>query len=93
MSNEVLREDKNGVVTFTINRPDDGNKVSDPMATALADLITEAGKTAHVIVLKGAGNDFCLGRAQMGRPAGGAPPSAPDTLDLRDANDDTVFKA
>src|SRR5262249_49083905 len=36
--------------------------------------------------------DFCLGRAAMGRPAG-APPTAPDTLDLRDANDDTVFKA
>jgi len=93
MSNEVLREDKNGVVTFTINRPDDGNKVSDPMASALAEMITEAGKTAHIIVLKGSGNDFCLGRAQMGRPAGGAPPSPPDTLDLRDANDDTVFKA
>jgi len=93
MSNEVLRETNGSVVTFTINRPDDGNKVSDPMASALADLITEAGKTAQVIVLKGAGNDFCLGRAQMGRPAGAAPSGPPDTLDLRDANDDTVFKA
>ena len=92
MSNEVLRETKDGVTTITINRPDDGNKVSDPMASALADMIDEAGKTSQIIVLKGAGNDFCLGRAQMGRP-GGAPPSAPDTLDLRDANDATVFKA
>lgn len=92
MSNEVLRETNGNVVTFTINRPDDGNKVSDTMASALADLITEAGKTAQIIVLKGAGADFCLGRAQMGRPAG-APSAPPDTLDLRDANDETVFKA
>jgi enoyl-CoA hydratase len=62
------------------------------MASALADMIAEAGKTSQIIVLKGSGKDFCLGRAQMGRPAG-APPSAPDPLDLRDANDDTVFKA
>jgi enoyl-CoA hydratase len=90
MSNEVLRESKNGVVTITINRPDDGNKVSDPMASALADMIAEEGQTAHIIVLKGAGANFCEGRAQMGRPAGGGPP---DILDLRDANDATVFKA
>jgi enoyl-CoA hydratase len=92
MSNEVLRESKNGVVTITINRPDDGNKVSDPMASALADMITEEGQTAHIIVLKGSGKDFCLGRAQMGRPAG-ATGGPPDVLDLRDANDATVFKA
>jgi enoyl-CoA hydratase len=91
MSNEILRETKGSVTTITINRADDGNKVSDPMADALAEMIMDAGKTAQIIVLKGAGNDFCLGRAQMGRP-GGAPPAPPEALDLRDSNE-TIFKA
>ena len=93
MSNEVIRETNGSVVTFTINRGDDGNRVSDPMADALADMIADASKTAQVIVLKAAGPDFCVGRAQMGRPAGGgAPPAPPEALDLRDSNE-VIFKA
>ncbi len=89
MANEFLSETKNGIVTITINRPDDGNKVSDPMAVELTSMLNEASQTAQVIVLKGAGKDFCLGRAQMGRNAPAGPPEA---LDLRDGNE-VVFNA
>jgi len=91
MSNELLRETKGNVTTLTINRGDDGNRVSDPMANALAAAILDAGESSQIVVLRGAGKDFCLGRAQMGRAAG-APPAAPEALDLRESNE-TIFKA
>jgi enoyl-CoA hydratase/carnithine racemase len=89
MSNEFISETKNGVTTITINRPDDGNKVSDPMAVELTRMLNEASNTSQVIVLRGAGADFCLGRAQMGR---NAPATPPEALDLRDGNE-VVFNA
>lgn len=62
----ILREHDGDVTKITINRPDLGNRVSDPMAGQLADMIDAAAKESRLIVFRGAGDEFCLGRQAMG---------------------------
>lgn len=38
------------------------------MAADLTRIIGEAARTSHFIILRGAGSDFCVGRASMGEP-------------------------
>ena len=68
---EFLRCERDGdVSTVTLNRPEIGNRVSDSMAGQLADMIDAAAKESRLILFKGAGEEFCLGREAMGqRPA------------------------
>src|SRR5207244_10063920 len=54
------------------------------IAAELARIIDDAAKTASVMVLRGAGEDFCIGRH---RGAGGAPPGPADALGRRDASE------
>jgi enoyl-CoA hydratase/carnithine racemase len=61
MSSPLLREDNNGVTTLTLNRPEVGNRLTNPMAEDLRRIIGEAANS-RVIVLRGAGDNFCLGR-------------------------------
>jgi enoyl-CoA hydratase/carnithine racemase len=59
----VLREDKDGVATLTLNRGDRMNPLSTAMLGALQaelDRLAE-DKTARVMVLAGAGKHFCAG--------------------------------
>ena len=82
MPSPILCETDKGVTTVTLNRPEIGNRVSNEMAATLAHMI-ESANDARLIVLRGAGNDFCLGRdLPHGDPA--KPPSA---IDVR--NNDT----
>ena len=67
MSNEILTERDGEVTHITLNRPDEGNGVTNEMAAELSGIIAEAGETSHFITLRGAGADFCTGRAGMGR--------------------------
>ena len=54
------------------------------MATELTRLLLTAGESAEIVVLRGAGDDFCIGRESMGK----RPPGAqPDALELRRRND------
>ncbi len=76
MSNFILRERVGEITTITINRPDIGNRVSDSMAVELTDMIDNAAKDSHLILLKGAGDEFCLGRETMGHRAPGPLPEA-----------------
>ena len=47
-------------------------------------LLLTAGESAEIVVLRGAGDDFCIGRESMGK----RPPGAqPDALELRRRND------
>jgi enoyl-CoA hydratase/carnithine racemase len=48
-------------MTITLNRPESGNVVSNAMGGEIVGLLESAGD-AKVIVLRGAGKDFCLGR-------------------------------
>ncbi|MFF4353617.1 enoyl-CoA hydratase-related protein [Streptomyces sp. NPDC001530] len=59
-----IRVDRTGaLVTLTINRPDKGNALTLAMYRALADAVAEADADpdVRVIVLTGAGQDFCSG--------------------------------
>ncbi len=83
MSNEILTERDGEVTHITINRPDEGNGVTNEMAVELTGIIAEAGENSHFITLRGAGDDFCTGRAGMGR----VPEGRPEALELRHRNE------
>lgn len=74
-----------GVLEITINRPDDGNKVTDDGARELTSLLLGAGERAELVVLRGKGRDFCVGRAAPPRTGG-----TPEALQARRMFD-TVF--
>ena len=67
MSNLILCERDGDVTIITLNRPEIGNRVSDPMAGQLADMIDTAAKDSRLILFKGAGQEFCLGREARGQ--------------------------
>lgn len=84
MSNEILTARKGPVLEITLNRPEIGNAASDAMAVELTKLLLAAGESADIVVLRGAGEDFCVGRETMGKRPPGAPPEA---FELRRRND------
>jgi enoyl-CoA hydratase len=93
MSNEILTKQDGQVLNITINRPDNGNGMTDAMVVEFTGIIREAPKTSRIIVVRGAGKDFCIGRAGMGaRPAGGTPPALPEAFARRNESD-IVFDA
>ena len=67
MSNFILCEREGDVTKITLNRPEIGNRVSDPMAAELARMIDDAAKVSRFIVFRSAGEEFCLGREAMGQ--------------------------
>jgi len=81
MAEDILVRRANGVIEITLNRPEEGNGATDAMAAQVTKLLAEADQP---VVLKGAGKDFCIGRAQMGR----SQPTGPiDPLERRDSSD------
>src|SRR5262249_33853679 len=81
---DFLVEQQGLVLRITINHPERGNGMTDAMAGELTRIIDGAAKSASVMVLTGAGNDFCIGRH---RGPGGAPPAHRDALGRRDVSD------
>src|SRR5215813_12606811 len=70
MSEDILSQQDGPILRITLNRPDAGNGATDPMAIELTRLINGAAEKSRLVVLRGAGKDFCIGRATMGqRPA------------------------
>src|SRR5262249_61006317 len=84
MANEILTARKGPVLEITLNRPEIGNAASDGMAVEMTNLLLSAGESAEIVVVRGAGNDFCVGRETMGKRPPGPPPEA---FDLRRRND------
>ena len=84
MANEILTARKGPVLEITLNRPEIGNAASDAMAVELTKLLLTAGESAEIVVLRGAGEDFCVGRETMGKRPPGPPPEA---FELRRRND------
>lgn len=84
MANEILTARKGPVLEITLHRPQIGNAASDAMAVELTRLLLGAGETSELVVLRGAGEDFCVGRETMGKRPPGAQPEA---LELRRRND------
>jgi enoyl-CoA hydratase len=67
MADDIRVEQRGDVLHLTLNRPDSGNGVTDAMAGELAGVLLGAADTSRLVVLRGAGRDFCVGRAG-GRP-------------------------
>jgi enoyl-CoA hydratase/carnithine racemase len=70
MSEHVQSMHGDAVATIVLSRPEAGNRLTNAMAAALAGALREA-HASRVIVLRGAGDDFCIGR-DMAPPAPGA---------------------
>jgi enoyl-CoA hydratase len=83
VSKDILTQQDGAILRVTINRPDSGNGMSNEMAVELANIFENAPPESQFIVLRGAGKDFCLGRAGMGQQ----PASQPEALELRRANE------
>ncbi len=85
---DILSKRDGAVLEITLNRPEQGNGATDEMALEVTRLIEEAGSDTQLIILRGAGNDFCVGRAMMGQPQQGPV----EALDRKRAFD-VVFNA
>ena len=81
MSETILSEQDGGILRVTINRPDAGNAMTDAMALDLTGIIAAAPQTSRMVLLRGAGKDFCVGRQ--------APPpvAAPEAMERRRFSD------
>jgi enoyl-CoA hydratase len=80
---DFLIEQQGAVLRVTINHPERGNGMTDGMAVELTGIIGRAAETSSVLVLRGAGEDFCIGRH---REPGGTP-TVSDALGRRDMSD------
>jgi len=80
---DILTQQDGPILRVTLNQPDRGNAVSDEMVAHLSSIIEGADKTSSVVVLRGAGKDFCVGRATMGQ----RPPTEPDAYERRSFSD------
>lgn len=89
MKDDLIVKQDGSVLRITINRPEAGNNVTDPMVLELTRVLNRAHETADLVVLRGNGADFCTGRAP--RPAN-APPPAAEAYRRRDEYD-VVFNA
>lgn len=68
MPEPILTEKLGDVTTILLNRPEAGNRQTDATWAAVTNLIAAAAEDSRVILFKGAGEDFCLGREAMGQP-------------------------
>src|ERR1700749_2731560 len=88
MAEEILVKQDGPILRITLNQPKRGNAVTDDMVRELTRLIEEAPKKSDIVVLRGAGKDFCVGRAGMGS----RPPVEPTAYARRNFSD-VVFNA
>ena len=87
MSDEILSAQDGGILRVTINRPEAGNAMTDAMAQELTRIIAAAPQTSRMVLLRGAGPDFCVGRQSPPPPA-----VAPEAMERRRFSD-IVFDA
>ncbi|MGH3743461.1 MAG: enoyl-CoA hydratase/isomerase family protein [Mycobacteriales bacterium] len=84
---ETLKVDRSeGVVTVTLNRPEKKNAINGRMWEELASVFADvhAGTTDRVLVITGAGGDFCSGADLTG---GGGDPQEHPVVRMRAVND------
>jgi 2-(1,2-epoxy-1,2-dihydrophenyl)acetyl-CoA isomerase len=63
MTDPVLVDDRDGVRTLTMNRPEKLNALSTGLVEALSAALTRAAEdeAVRVVVIAGAGRSFCAG--------------------------------
>ncbi len=83
MSKELLVQQDGAILRVMINRPEHGNGMSDAMARELTELLRRAHESSEMVLLRGAGEDFCIGRARDPN----APKPSPDAYERRDEYD------
>ncbi len=90
MADAILCTAKNGITRITLNRPDNGNRISNEMGGELAGMLDKAEADSKLIVFSAAGKDFCLGRdaAMMQMAAPGAKATA---MEIRRKNTDPAL--
>ena len=88
MSDEIISQQDGPILRITFNRPDHGNGATDHMATELTRLLNSAAEKSRLVVLRGAGKDFCIGRATMGQQ----PAVMPEAL-ARKRGYDVIFNS
>ena len=86
----VTREDKEGVATLTLNRPEKLNAINIPLMMELRAQIDSVAHDASVgcVVLTGAGRSFCAGHDLGSIAEAERPPSRhfePETIDALEA--------
>jgi enoyl-CoA hydratase/carnithine racemase len=87
MADPVLVQKDGDIVTVTLNRPEAGNRQTDATWAEVTRIFDDASKSARLILFKGAGEDFCLGREAMGQTQ---PGPAPEAYAVRDRAE-TIF--
>jgi enoyl-CoA hydratase len=87
MADPVLVTKENDITTILLNRPEVGNRQSDATWAQVTQMFDDAAKSSRLIVFKGAGDDFCLGRDSMGVAA---PSPGPEAYAVRERSE-TIF--
>ena len=83
MSEDILEQCDGNLLTITLNRPEHGNALTDAHIAQLTALLQGAAARARVVVLKAAGDDFCVGRMA---PRGASAPKL-EALQVRRGRD------
>ncbi len=58
----ISTEQAGGIAVITLNRPEVMNALNAPMRAELTEALLQAGRSARVVVLTGAGRAFCSGQ-------------------------------
>lgn len=87
MADPVLLQKDGDITTITLNRPETGNRQTDTTWAQVTKMFDDSSKTSRLILFKGAGDDFCLGREAMGQAQ---PGPAPEAYAVRDRAE-TIF--
>lgn len=83
MSEDIIDHCDGSLLTITLNRPEHGNGLNDALIAQLGSLLQGAAARARMVLLKAAGDDFCVGRIA---PRGAAAPRL-EALAARRARD------
>src|ERR1043166_4190552 len=67
MAEPVLMTREGDVVTILLNRPESGNRQTDATWAKVTEMFDAGARESRLIIFKGAGDDFCLGREAMGQ--------------------------
>jgi enoyl-CoA hydratase len=68
MAEPILKEKQGDITTVTLNRPEAGNRQTDATWAQMTEMLDAASKESRLVLFKGAGEDFCMGREAMGQP-------------------------
>jgi enoyl-CoA hydratase len=86
MADPILVKKDGDITTITLNRPEAGNRQTDSTWAQMTEMLDTASRESRLILFKGAGKDFCLGREAMGQPQ----PAPLEAYAVRDRSE-TIF--